>query len=100
MPSRPGLLRFTGVGWKWPAGWHVHERNVMEWCNDWYDKEYYAMSSADDPTGPLGGSYRVFRGGSWLRPARHCRSADRGSIVPGFRDYDLGFRVARVPADK
>ena len=74
--------------------------NVWEWCQDWYDKDYYAKSPADDPTGPLGGSFRVLRGGGWYDPAWCCRSAIRCDYGPGLTASDLGFRVSLVLADK
>ena len=74
--------------------------NVWEWCEDWYDKDYYAKSPTDDPTGPLGGSLHVDRGGGWYHPARYCRSAGRNHYLPGPRVDDLGFRVSRVLTDK
>ncbi|PKN78217.1 MAG: hypothetical protein CVU48_08940 [Candidatus Cloacimonetes bacterium HGW-Cloacimonetes-1] len=37
--------------------------NEWEWCWDWYVS--YSSSPANNPTGPSGGSYRVFRGGGW-----------------------------------
>ncbi|WP_197454779.1 SUMF1/EgtB/PvdO family nonheme iron enzyme [Stieleria varia] len=66
--------------------------NVWEWCSDW--KADYPAGSVTDPQGPSTGSLRGFRGGSWYDVAGYCRSADRNFISPGFRSYDLGFRVA------
>ena len=66
--------------------------NVWEWCSDWYGTN---LSGGVDPVGPKGGSFRVIRGGGWWFYPCRCRSADRISIVPSFRDSDLGFRVAQ-----
>ena len=90
------------VGQKHANAWGLYDMhgNVWEWCQDWYDKEYYAKSPMDDPAGPPGGSYRVFRGGSWLHPAWHCRSALRFRHLPSTRYNDLGFRASQVLADK
>lgn len=68
--------------------------NVWEWCLDRYDSY---SGDATDPSGPSDGSFRVNRGGSWRSYARNCRSADRGSNVPGRRGSDRGFRLALVP---
>ena len=73
--------------------------NVWEWCQDWYDKDYYAKSPTDDPAGPLGGSGRVLRGGGWGYPAWSCRSAYRSNVEPGLHYHFLGFRVCLVLAD-
>ncbi len=71
--------------------------NVWEWCWDAYDKDYYKQSPPDDPPGPSqAGWYRVFRGGGWNDYARYCRPAYRSGGAPGYRDRDLGFRVAAV----
>ena len=66
--------------------------NVYEWCQDW--KGTYSSSVQTNPSGPSSGSYRVFRGGSWYYFAGRCRSSNRGDITPGYRDNDLGFRLA------
>ena len=90
------------VGLKRANGWGLYDMhgNVWEWCQDWYDVGYYVQTPVDDPTGPLGGSHRVNRGGGWFPPARSCRSALRHHDGPGTRFDFLGFRVARVLADK
>ena len=90
------------VGQKRANAWGLYDMhgNVWEWCQDWYDEDYYAKSPTDDPAGPPGGSYRVVRGGGWDYPAWYCRSAYRNNFGPGYRYYGLGFRVSQVLADK
>lgn len=74
--------------------------NVWEWCSDRYGSDYYEDSPIEDPTGPITGSNRVFRGGSWNGLARGCRSAYRFRYLPGIRyDFSGGFRVALLPVD-
>ena len=71
--------------------------NVAEWCQDWYDRDYYTSLARGRPAGPDEGTQRVYRGGSWLVAEASCRSASRLCPGPGrTRDY-LGFRVARSP---
>ena len=70
--------------------------NVSEWCHDWY--EPFETVSVEDPLGPKTGSYRVFRGGSWVSSASFCRSANRYGYQPYIRLSCLGFRVAAVPS--
>jgi len=67
--------------------------NVWEWCNDWYDWDYYDTSPFDNPTGPVSGSYRVLRGGGWGSSANNCRVANRSDDDPDFRDHGFGFRI-------
>ena len=68
--------------------------NVWEWCADWYGTY---PGTVTDPTGPVSGSGRVVRGGSWLQSASACRSARRLEIdPPSGRFNTIGFRVRAV----
>ncbi len=88
------------VGQKKPNAWGLYDMygNVWEWCQDWFDGDYYANSPSDDPAGPSRGSSRVYRGGSWDYHAWRCRSANRDGYDPLFRIGILGFRLALVPS--
>ena len=90
------------VGEKKPNAWGLYDMHgsVWEWCQDWWKDGYYKESPVDDPTGAATGSNRVFRGGSWDRPARGCRSASRSYGVPGGGFSNLGLRVSLVSTDK
>lgn len=68
--------------------------NVWEWCQDWYDDDYYKSSPTVDPQGPSSGEDRVGRGGSWGVNPEYARSANRGYDSPGYRYYFLGFRLS------
>jgi hypothetical protein len=72
-----------------PNAWGLHDMlgNVWEWCSHWFDLK--------GPTNPSTGSDQVFRGGSWIFWPGLCRSADRLWFSPVYRDFGLGFRVAR-----
>lgn len=95
-----------GYVWRAPVGsfevngFGLHDTtgNVWEWCADWYDRDYYASSPQEDPTGPQTGSWRVYRGGSWIMGPQRCRSAFRDWNKPAYRFYFLGFRLAASSA--
>jgi sulfatase modifying factor 1 len=77
-----------------PYGLYNLGDNVHEWCADWYDAAYYAVSPERNPQGPLSGSRRASRGGSWRHHIKVTRTAARSSIPPEFKYADYGFRVA------
>ena len=64
--------------------------NVWEWCLDWSGR--YSSYAQTDPTGG-GGSYRVYRGGSWYDSPRNCRSSCRASTTPTYSSNDRGLRL-------
>lgn len=71
--------------------------NIHEWCSDWYDPGYYAVSPLEDPRGPATGRRRASRGGAWRHQVQVCRTAARSSLDPTFRYNDYGFRAVREP---
>lgn len=81
-----------------PFGLHDMHGNVWEWCQDWYDQNYYLTSPTSDPQGPAAGSQRVLRGGGWDGMKRGCRSANRAWNPEYLRRFCFGFRVVLVPA--
>jgi formylglycine-generating enzyme required for sulfatase activity len=77
-------------------GFHDMLGNVWEWVNDWYGT--YPSGAQTDPTGPVSGSSRVVRGGSWGTISGGVRSSYRTPSAPGTTNYEIfGFRVARDP---
>lgn len=70
--------------------------DVWQWTEDCYAGSY-AGAPADGGAVEAGGTcMRVDRGGSWLFPAWLLRSATRERNPPDFRDFLMGFRVAKT----
>ena len=84
------------VATRQPNGWGLHDMhgNVWEWCWNW--SSAYPTRFAVDPEGPVSGTSRVIRGGSWDNSPEACRSANHNSAKPSFKAGILGFRVART----
>jgi formylglycine-generating enzyme required for sulfatase activity len=72
--------------------------NIMEWCQDWYLRDYYASSPRKNPQGPANGVYKVLRGGTFFVDAFDSRSYARSAAWPSLLSHRMiGFRVAREP---
>lgn len=69
--------------------------NVAEWVADWYDKNAYLTMNTTNPKGPLTGTYRVIRGGSFKSTASDLRKSNRMYALPSERLMTVGFRCAR-----
>ena len=86
-PHAPGPACANGYGLLCLAD------NLHEWCSDWYDPGYYAVSPVESPSGPPSGRRRSSRGGSWRHMIKFNRVSARSSLDPAFRYNDYGFRV-------
>lgn len=83
------------VGQKPPNPWGLYDMhgNVWQWCNDFYQVDYYQQSPKEDPTGPKAGDTKVVRGGAWKFSAETCRSAYRYNENPGYADVCFGYDI-------
>ncbi|HEY3856725.1 MAG TPA: formylglycine-generating enzyme family protein [Verrucomicrobiae bacterium] len=83
---------------KMPNPWGLWDMigEVSEWCLDWFAP--YSGGTAVDPQGPVSGTERVVRGGSWLDDPDGCRSASRYGTEPETASSIYGFRVIIAPA--
>jgi formylglycine-generating enzyme required for sulfatase activity len=84
-----------------PLGIYDMTRNVNEWVNDWYAKDYYLHSPEKNPSGPEKGTKKVLRGGSNVGTANYDNLYIRYSKTPdtdGSGEY--GFRCVMDLSEK
>ncbi len=102
-----GNTRF--VGWYGANDYGLYDMagNVLEWCLDRYDENFYGTASRQNPIagGNIKGitgnflnstATRVLRGGSWSVLAQNVRVADRTKGNPTLSYFGLGFRCVRA----
>lgn len=68
--------------------------NMWEFCEDWWDPDYYKSSPRKDPAGPKTGRARVVKGGSWDSRPAVLSASSRNFAYTGYREGDFGFRCA------
>jgi len=97
-----GFRYVSPVGSFPPNGYGLYDMagNVMQWVQDYYDRNYYEHSPLDDPQGPASGTSRVNKGGNWYSSPADCRCAFRGFSGPTMSFWNLGFRVVMEDKDE
>ncbi|MFQ5808927.1 MAG: SUMF1/EgtB/PvdO family nonheme iron enzyme, partial [Armatimonadota bacterium] len=103
---RAGEKYAHAVGQKAPNAWGLFDMagNVHEWCHDWYEYWYWRPERAGtakvDPTGAGPGSYykdyHILRGGSFYYRPRQILTYPSSRHRPGYRGFDVGFRLVRL----
>ena len=68
--------------------------NVLEWCQDWFDSNYYVNSPQNNPQGPSSGVFRVLRGGSCYNDPGLCRVSFRDGSNPDYHHDNGGLRLS------
>lgn len=69
--------------------------NVYEWTADWYGP--YSSEYQSNPAGPVTGTQKVIRGGSWYYIEAWIRTTKRNYQSPEDDFYNVGFRCV-MPA--
>ncbi|MDP8225405.1 MAG: formylglycine-generating enzyme family protein [Candidatus Lernaella stagnicola] len=83
------------VGQRQPNAYGLYDMlgNVWEWCEDWFDKDWYSKMPERNPRNDNQSPYRVLRGGSWGSNPRSVRASFRIRIQPSITFYfNGGFR--------
>ena len=92
-----GYARMAPMGSYTENGFGLYDLigNVSEWVEDCWNGNYEG-APADGTAWTKGNcDTRVVRGGAWLNGPGGLRSANRFGISTGYRNYNVGFRVAR-----
>ena len=92
-----------------PNGYNLYDitGNVWEWCLDEHDRDFYLTLPLHNPIAGANSitdminefldldSWRVLRGGSWIKFARDVKVSDGNHAPPEFSDDDFGFRCVK-----
>jgi len=69
--------------------------NTWEWCADWFSPSFHVTGARLNPQGPVTGTNRVIKGGSFLCHKSYCnryRVAARSSNTPDSSSSHMSFR--------
>ena len=75
-----------------PYGAYDMAGNVWEWVFDYFSQSYYGKSPYDNPIGPGSSSWRVIRGGAYVKTIGGLRTAVRYAVKPDVSLNTAGFR--------
>ena len=81
---------------KSPYGVHDLAGNLYEWVTDWYDDAFYTSHPISNPRGPVEGTAKVQRGGSYTNTPYRLRASFRTKDDPTEHDPHVGFRCAHA----
>ncbi|RYE53426.1 MAG: hypothetical protein EOP48_14410, partial [Sphingobacteriales bacterium] len=70
--------------------------NASEWCYDFYDANYYAISPAINPVNRNASNTKIARGGASGAAREYCTNTYRYGYNENTTGGNLGFRVCRV----
>ena len=97
LTTQPGQYRETTVAVDSfsPNAWGLYNMhgNVSEWVWDYYGT--YDTENTTDPTGPVSGNLKVYRGGGWNDFAKNMRSAYRATLEEDLGSFNIGIRLVR-----
>lgn len=71
--------------------------NVWEWCSDYYGD--YTPEMVVNPTGPVQGTKRVLRGGSFTYESDYARIKTRSGLPETNQSLAVGLRLAMTPVN-
>jgi len=69
--------------------------NVFEWCQDWYNEDYYSKSPKNNPVNLTKSKYKVLRGGSYYSSSGNNMPCYRIGYEPTSYYSNFGFRLCK-----